>query len=236
MVLEPTSTTEYRLKASPRNHVVKPHTAHDTVPPPRVIYSGLRRRILISSAPARREPALERGGSHLEERTRRRRSASEKGGALATLKKPDAKVRDYDAHVLVCKGGDCKKRGSKDVRRRLKDELRGTGHEQGRPRRLRGLPRPLQARPERSSSTRAAPGTSASPRDDVPEIVEQHLKDGEPVEHLAAEFRPRKTSKMSQPLAPATSACQHGRATPSLVSNASASPPLSAFVQARSAA
>jgi len=32
-------------------------------------------------------------------------------GVLAAPR-PDAKVRDYDAHVLVCKGGDCKKRGS----------------------------------------------------------------------------------------------------------------------------
>ena len=31
---------------------------------------------------------------------------AQKGGALATLSKPAAKVRDYDAHVLVCKGGD----------------------------------------------------------------------------------------------------------------------------------
>lgn len=31
--------------------------------------------------------------------------------------------------------------------------------------------------------------------DDVPEIVEKHLKDGELVEHLAAEFRPRKRAK-----------------------------------------
>jgi hypothetical protein len=29
----------------------------------------------------------------------------------------------------------------------------------------------------------------------VPGMVEQHLKDGEPVEYLAAELRPRKRSK-----------------------------------------
>ncbi len=50
-----------------------------------------------------------------------------KGVALATLEKPRANVRDYDAHVLVCKGGDCKGRGSKTVRRALKDELRARG-------------------------------------------------------------------------------------------------------------
>jgi len=50
-------------------------------------------------------------------------------GAPATLSrtKPGAKVRDYDAHVLVCGGGDCKKRGSKGVRKVLKDELRERG-------------------------------------------------------------------------------------------------------------
>ena len=31
---------------------------------------------------------------------------------------------------------------------------------------------------------------------DVPDVVQQHLKDGEPVEHLAAEFRPRKRTKL----------------------------------------
>jgi (2Fe-2S) ferredoxin len=31
--------------------------------------------------------------------------------------------------------------------------------------------------------------------EDVPEIVGRHLKDGEPVEYLAAELRPRKRTK-----------------------------------------
>ncbi len=30
---------------------------------------------------------------------------------------------------------------------------------------------------------------------DAPEIVEKHLEGGEPVEHLAAEFRPRKKKR-----------------------------------------
>jgi hypothetical protein len=29
----------------------------------------------------------------------------------------------------------------------------------------------------------------------VPEIVERHLRDGEPVDHLAAEFRPLKKKR-----------------------------------------
>ena len=32
-------------------------------------------------------------------------------------------------------------------------------------------------------------------KDKVPELVEQHLKDGEPVEYLAADRRPRKNTK-----------------------------------------
>ena len=50
-------------------------------------------------------------------------------GALATpmRAKPGARVRDHDAHVLVCGGGDCKKRGSKAVRKALKEELRERG-------------------------------------------------------------------------------------------------------------
>lgn len=32
-------------------------------------------------------------------------------------------------------------------------------------------------------------------KDNVPEVVEQHLKDGVPVEFLAAELRPRKKKK-----------------------------------------
>ena len=53
-----------------------------------------------------RQPFRPRGGERKGDQ-----DCQEKGGALATLAKPAAKVRDYDSHVLVCKGGDCKKRG-----------------------------------------------------------------------------------------------------------------------------
>lgn len=111
--------------------------------------------------------------------------------ALATLMKPDVKVRDHDAHVLVCKGGDCKKRGSKDVQRALKDGLRAAG----------------MNRDVRMDSVgclglcKHGPNVIVYPsgtwylgviEGDAPEIVERHLKNGEPVEHLAAEFRPKK--------------------------------------------
>ena len=114
-----------------------------------------------------------------------------KNGALAALAKPDAKVRDYDAHVLVCKGGDCKKRGSKDVKKALKDGLRAAG--MNRDVRLDSV--------ECLGLCKHGPNAIVYPSGtwylglieaDAPGIVERHLKNGEPVEHLAAELRPRK--------------------------------------------
>jgi (2Fe-2S) ferredoxin len=116
---------------------------------------------------------------------------SGKNGALATVKRPDAKVRDHDAHVLVCKGGDCKKRGSKDVQRALKDELRAAA--MNRDVRIDCV--------ECLGLCKHGPNVVVYPSGtwylgviggDAPEIVECHLKNGEPVEHIAAEFRPRK--------------------------------------------
>ena len=100
-------------------------------------------------------------------------------------------MRDYDAHVLVCKGGDCKKRGSKDVRNALKSELRAQS----------------MHRDVRIDSVdclglcKHGPNLIVYPDGtwylgvteyDVPKVVQTHLLNGEPVEHLAAEFRPRK--------------------------------------------
>ncbi|HEV2091811.1 MAG TPA: (2Fe-2S) ferredoxin domain-containing protein [Rubrobacter sp.] len=112
-------------------------------------------------------------------------------GALASVRKPDAKVRDYDAHVLVCKGGDCKKRGSKAVQRALKGELRAAG--MNRDVRMDCV--------DCLGLCKHGPNVVVYPsgtwylgviEQDAPEIVEKHLKNGEPVEHLAAEFRSRK--------------------------------------------
>ncbi len=116
-------------------------------------------------------------------------------GALATLaKRPDARVRDYDAHVLVCKGGDCKKRGSKDVRKALKDGLRAAGV--SRDVRLDSV-ECLGLCKHGPNAIVYPPGTwyLGLTEHDAPEMVERHLKGGEPVEHLAAEFRPRKKSR-----------------------------------------
>jgi (2Fe-2S) ferredoxin len=124
------------------------------------------------------------------------RKGAKSNGALAKLRrpKPDAKVRDHDAHVLVCGGGDCKKRGSKEVRKALKKELRDKG----------------MLGDVRVDSTgclglcKHGPNLIVYPEgtwylgvtgEDVPEIVGRHLKDGEPVEYLAAELRPRKRTK-----------------------------------------
>ena len=114
-----------------------------------------------------------------------------KDGDLATAPRPDAKVRDYDAHVLVCNGGDCKKRGSKDVQKALKGELRAGG-----------LNRDVRIDcVDCLGLCKHGPNAIVYPggtwylgliESDAPEIVERHLKNGEPVEHLAAEFRPRK--------------------------------------------
>ena len=123
-----------------------------------------------------------------------KKKRKEKSAVLATLTKPAAKVRDYDAHVLVCKGGDCKKRGSKAVRSALKEELRAEG----------------MNRDVRVDSVgclglcKHGPNLIVYPEgtwylgvteEDVPEIVGRHLKDGEPVEYLAAVLRPRKRTK-----------------------------------------
>jgi (2Fe-2S) ferredoxin len=96
--------------------------------------------------------------------------------------------------VLVCKGGDCKKRGSKAVRSALKDELRAEG--MNRDVRVDSV--------DCLGLCKHGPNLIVYPEgtwylgvteEDVPEIVGRHLKDGEPVEYLAAELRPRKRTK-----------------------------------------
>jgi (2Fe-2S) ferredoxin len=119
---------------------------------------------------------------------------AKKSGARATLPRPDAKVRDYEAHVLVCKGGDCKKRGSKDVQKALKDEMRAAGI--NRDVRMDGVGC-LGLCKHGPNVVVYPPGTwyLGVIEEDAPDIVEGHLKNGEPVEHLAAEFRSRKKGR-----------------------------------------
>jgi (2Fe-2S) ferredoxin len=145
---------------------------------------------MISSAPTRREPAPE-AEENISKRGKKAKKRAQKNSALAILDKPNAKVRDYDAHVLVCKGGDCKKRGSKDVRSALKDELRA----QGMNRDVRIDSVDCLGLCKHGPNLIIYPGGTwylGVTEHDVPEVVQGHLANGEPVEHLAAEFRHRK--------------------------------------------
>jgi (2Fe-2S) ferredoxin len=128
-------------------------------------------------------------------RKKSKKAKARANGALAALpKRPGVKVREHDAHVLVCGGGDCKKRGSKDVRKTLKEELRG-----------RGMVGDVRVDSvgclglcKHGPNAVVYPGGTwylGLTERDVPEIVERHLEGGEPVEHLAAGFRKRKKKR-----------------------------------------
>ena len=128
-------------------------------------------------------------------RKKSKKAKARANGALATLpKRPGVKVREHDAHVLICGGGDCKKRGSKDVRKTLKEELRG-----------RGMVGDVRVDSvgclglcKHGPNAVVYPGGTwylGLTERDVPEIVERHLEGGEPVEHLAAGFRKRKKKR-----------------------------------------
>jgi (2Fe-2S) ferredoxin len=142
-------------------------------------------------------------GSDAEETISKKKKLSKKiraaaNGAVAEKRKPAAKVRDYESHVFVCSGSDCKKRGARDTRKALKGELRSEG--------LLGEVRIdtvdclglCKHGPNLVVYDRAEPKGAwylGIREEDVPEVVEQHLKRGEPVERLAADRRPRKGRK-----------------------------------------
>ena len=95
--------------------------------------------------------------------------------------------------MLVCKGGDCKKRGSKHVRKVLKDELR----ERGMAGDVRIDTVDCLGLCKHGPNVVVHPGGTwylGLRVDDVPEVVEQHLEGDTPVERLAASIRPRKKS------------------------------------------
>jgi (2Fe-2S) ferredoxin len=121
---------------------------------------------------------------------------AETNGSLATLprQRRGAEVRDYDAHVLFCGGGDCKKRGSKEVRKALKAELR----ERGMVGDVRIDSTGCLGLCKHGPNAVVYPGGTwylGLTEGDVPEVVERHLEGGEPVEQLAAVFRPRKKKR-----------------------------------------
>jgi (2Fe-2S) ferredoxin len=111
--------------------------------------------------------------------------------AKKKTKRKQAKVRDYDSHVLFCKGGDCKKRGGRDIKKAMKGELRSAGLH--RDVRLDSV--------ECLGLCKHGPNAIVYPggtwylgldEDDAREIARSHIRDGEPVERLAAEYRPKK--------------------------------------------
>jgi (2Fe-2S) ferredoxin len=157
-----------------------------------VIYSNFPKESQV--APVRRKPASAPEETISKRGKKTKKKQARKGGAPATLVKPAAKVRDYDAHVLVCKGGDCKKRGSKAIRGALKDELRAEG--MNRDVRVDSLG--CLGLCKHGPNLVVYPGGIwylGIVEQDVPEIVQRHLKNGEPVEHLAAELRPRRRAR-----------------------------------------
>lgn len=94
-------------------------------------------------------------------------------------------VRDYESHVLVCKGSDCSKKGGKDTKKALKSELRSEGMNSDV--RVDSV--------DCLGLCKQGPNVIVYPEGtwylglkegDVPEVVEEHLKGGEPVERLAA--------------------------------------------------
>jgi (2Fe-2S) ferredoxin len=112
--------------------------------------------------------------------------------------KPSAKIRDYESHVLICTGSDCKKRGAKETRKAIKSEIR-----------LEGLLGEIRLDTigclgfcEHGPNAIIYDGTDPKgtwylglDESYAPEVVEQHLKNGEPVERLAARRLPRKAKK-----------------------------------------
>jgi (2Fe-2S) ferredoxin len=138
---------------------------------------------------------LKTGGAISKKKAKKaRKKRAQANGVLATeprRTKPDAKIRDYDAHVLVCRGGDCKKRSSRDIRKALKDELR----ERGMVGDVRVDSVDCLGLCKHGPNAVVYPGGTwylGLKKGDVPEIVERHLEGGEPVERLAAGFRLRK--------------------------------------------
>lgn len=112
--------------------------------------------------------------------------------------KPSARVRDYESHVLVCTGSDCKKRGAKETRKSIKSEIR-----------LESILGEVRLDTvdclgfcKYGPNAIIYDGTDSKgtwylglDESEAPEVVEHHLKRGVPVEHLAARRHPRKAKK-----------------------------------------
>ncbi len=158
-----------------------------------MVYSASSRKTRFGRCPRRRDQHTE---ATISKRKAKKAKTARANGALAAppRKRPGAKVREHDAHVLICASGDCKKRGSKEVRKAFKAELRERG--------MIGDVRVDSV--DCLGLCKHGPNAVVYPRGtwylgltqrDVPEIVGRHLEGGEPVEHLAAELRPRKKKR-----------------------------------------
>jgi (2Fe-2S) ferredoxin len=139
------------------------------------------------------EAAIAKKGKKLKEKLR---AVSASAGGVK--ERPKAKVRDYESHVLVCTGGDCKKRGAKDTRKALKDEIRSEGMLSE----VRVDAVDCLGLCKHGPNVIVYDGTDPKgtwytglDEDEAQEVVGQHLKQGEPVERLAAGRRTRKARK-----------------------------------------
>lgn len=104
---------------------------------------------------------------------------------------PKALVREHAAHVLICGGSDCKKRGSKSTKQAIKNELKAAGaHRDVRIDTVKCL-----------GLCKHGPNVIVYPsgtwylglrEDAASEVARRHLVEGEPVEKLATGFRPVK--------------------------------------------
>jgi len=139
------------------------------------------------------EAAIAKKGKKLKEKLR-----TVSASAVGVKERPKAKVRDYESHVLVCTGGDCKKRGAKDTRKALKDEIRSEGMLSEVRVDAVGCLGLCKHGPNVIVYDGTDPkGTwyTGLDEDEAQEVVGQHLRQGEPVERLAAGRRTRKTRK-----------------------------------------
>ena len=139
------------------------------------------------------EAAIAKKGKKLKEKLR-----AVSASAVGVKERPKAKVRDYESHVLVCTGGDCKKRGAKDTRKALKDEIRSEGMLSEVRVDAVGCLGLCKHGPNVIVYDGTDPkGTwyTGLDEDEAQEVVGQHLKQGEPVERLAAGRRTRKARK-----------------------------------------
>jgi len=135
------------------------------------------------------EPEAYPGNGHEAGGNGRSRNGAHVNGKVEAGKRGG--VRDYDSHVLVCKGGDCSKKGGKATKKALKSGLRAEG--MNRDVRVDAV--------ECLGLCKQGPNVIVYPEGswylglkerDVPEVVEEHLKNGEPVERLAAGRKPRR--------------------------------------------